>query len=585
LGQIVVTSKRTEIVLGEVTDNVALITEEEIRRLPANDLGEVLRYVSGVDAEPRQGFGRPTSLSIQGSESRQVRVMIDGIPFNPQSSGQVNLSQFPIAALQRIEVVTGSNSSSWGSNLGGVVNMITKNTGRTKMPAGSLTTSFSEFDTQRQNAEVYGKADDARYYSFFSRMDSGGSTDRSDVSENKFLGKADFDLQGTGLVTTLFGYSGAHVNSGIFPDGSWQAQPYTARYAKIGWESDIEDKMLSVDLKYSRQNVSTRTYLSADDTKPFWSAHTEDSLSQLSLNSTLPHGDYNSVVLGADFDWDVVKSDLYIKEAKRVQQAAAYINYCLALEAWTIDFGLRKDSNSEFGGSLSPSLGLVYYADFPPETAFRTSVSRAFDVPPLLWKYNENPLLGVIPNPNLRPERALCYELVAESAPLPDLWVKFSLYRADVSDAIAWAENESLEIFQKNFKKFRRQGAGLQIKMRITETMEIFSSSAFNDIENRITREIVKGGGKPRQSFDVGITYKNQRGLDVTLKGYYDRWNNLPSAQANDRKMIFDMNISKKLGRAIIFLNTYNLTNSSYWSDIYYPLKERYFEGGITLNW
>jgi outer membrane cobalamin receptor len=64
LEKIVVTNRRTAIGLSEATENVAVIDAEEIQKLPARDLGEALKYIAGIDLEPRQGFGRDTSVTV-----------------------------------------------------------------------------------------------------------------------------------------------------------------------------------------------------------------------------------------------------------------------------------------------------------------------------------------------------------------------------------------------------------------------------------------------------------------------------------------------------------------------------------------
>lgn len=178
LERIVVTNRRAAVGLSQACENIVVVDEEEIRQLPARDLGEVLKYVAGVDIAPSQGFGRATSISIQGSDSRQVRVMIDGIPLNSQVSEVVDPSRFPLENIKRIEVIKGAASSLWGSSLGGVVNIITKDTGTSVIPKGELTKSFAEFRTGKESAEVSGKVEDLGYYLLSSYMESGEGAQR-----------------------------------------------------------------------------------------------------------------------------------------------------------------------------------------------------------------------------------------------------------------------------------------------------------------------------------------------------------------------------------------------------------------------
>ena len=150
LDKIIVTNRRSPVRWLKASENLTVIGRDDILKLPVNrNLSEILEYVAGVAVSPRQGFGRATSLSTQGSDSRQVRVMIDGIPLNPQSSGQVNPAMFAVENIERIEIIKGASSSLWGSALGGVINIITKDTGSTKLPKGSLSSSFAEFRTKK----------------------------------------------------------------------------------------------------------------------------------------------------------------------------------------------------------------------------------------------------------------------------------------------------------------------------------------------------------------------------------------------------------------------------------------------------
>lgn len=596
LERIVVTNRRATLGLGQASENIVVIEAEEIEQLPARDLGEALKYVAGVDIAPRQGFGRATSISIQGCDSRQVRVMIDGIPLNSQVSQTVDPSRFPLENIERIEVIKGAASSVWGSSLGGVVNIITKDTGTSVRPKIEFTQTFAEFRTGKESAEISGKVGDLGYYLLSSYMESGGRGPKDDVLEKKGFGKLSYDLKENGKIVTSFGYSGGDVNGGELPDGTWWAQPYRIRYGKIGWQLDTALTDISIDLKQTRQDIISKMFFSVNDDDPFLTTTFEDTRYQLSLNYNTLVREEDLLVLGADFDWDTIKSDPYLTKAKSLRLQAPYANYALKLKPWDLNFGLRYDYNSEFGEEVSPSLGAVYhFQNFP--FLVRAGISRAFNAPLLIWKYNENLPLLTVPNPDIGAERAWVYELGAESESISNLWVKLGLYRAEVKDALALADNGMGFYYMRNFEKFVRQGAELQCRVNLSPELDLFGAAAFNDIENRATGETVRGQDKPRQSFDFGIEYKNKKGFSATLRGYYYRWNeesveyfdpvlfNFVTVEPNDRKVLVDVKISQEFKNLTLFLNIYNLGNSKYWHDYYFPTKPRYFEGGFTLKW
>lgn len=585
LEKIVLTNRRVGSSLGEAAENVYVINQDEIQQLPARDLSEVLSYLPGVYIEPRRGFGRATSFSIQGSDSRQVRVMIDGIPLNTQASGQVNPSKFPVENIARIEVIKGASSSIWGSSLGGVINIITKDPGNTLIPQGSLTNSFAEFRTQKESFDLSGKAADLGYYIFSSYMESGGKGAKDDVLEKKAFAKLSYDLKETGKVAGSFGFSQGDVHSGELPDGTWESAPYRSQYGKVGWSKSFDSADLKVDLKNSRQDIVSKTFDTVMSPVPSSIIRSRDILYQVSAVSSMRPGERDLLVMGLDSDWDILKST-YLTKAKRLDLQAPFANYTLKLYPWYGNLGLRYDRNSEFGSAVSPSAGCVYHLSGITDTLIRMNVSRAFNAPPLLWKYYNRDLSGLTVNPDLKPERAWVYELGLESQPASCFWFKLSLYRSDVSEAVSNARNAQGQWIKKNFKKFRRQGLELESKVGLFKGFSFKAAGSFNDIEDRASGKTVQDADSPRQSFDLGFECAPKGGFGFYINGRYDYWNKTyDTFRPEDRKFIFDLKATQKFKHYSCFLNIYNLANTKFWSDYFFPSPGRYFEGGVSVKW
>ncbi|MDD5130515.1 MAG: TonB-dependent receptor [Candidatus Omnitrophica bacterium] len=585
LEKIVVTSYRVPVGLSQVSDNAQVTYADEIEELPAEDLGQALSYLPGIYVEPVSEFGRATSVSIQGANSRQVRIMIDGIPLNTQASGQVNPSKFPIEIAERIETIEGAASSTWGSSLGGVINVITKDTGDTFIPKGNLTGSYAGYRTQKESFDLSGKAGSLGYYVFSSIMDSGGKGPRDDVLEKKMFGKVSYDLDEFGKINSSFGFSQGDVNSGEFPDGTWEADPYRCQYGKLGWSKSFDNIDLALDFKNSRQDITRKDFDNTGTDIPWRTINSRDVLYEISVLSAMRPRGKDLLVVGADFDLDILKST-YLTESRALNLQAPFVNYSLRLDPWDWNLGLRYDHNSEFGQDLSPSFGCVYHFNRIPETLMRLNVSRAFNAPPLLWKYYNQDLSGLTVNPDLKPERAWVYELAAESRPIPRLWLKVSLYRADVFDAISNAKDAQGDWIKQNFQKFRRQGVEARAKFKVLEGFNFFTAAAFNDVEDRIAKQTVKDTDSPRQSFNLGFEYKHEIGFNLYINGRYNYWNKtFDDFQSKDRKFVFDLKAQQKIKHLTCFLNIYNLFDSNYCSDYFFPLPKRYFEGGVSINW
>ncbi len=590
LEKIVVSAKRFCEGLSGVAENVTVITAQEIENLPARDLSEVLNYIPGVDIEPRNGFGQPTSVTIQGSSSRHVRVMIDGIPINTQSSGQAFPAMLPVENIERIEIIKGASCSAWGSALGGVINVITKEPADTVKPKGNILTSFAEYGTVRTSFGLSGRAGGLGYYLSGSYMDSDGIRARADSEQRKAFTKLSFPWGDLAEITSSFGYVQHDVSTGKFPDGEYQNLPYSNKYARLVFKASPHDSTatLSTAVKFLNQDIITRYFSTIEDKQPYLIIRTKDDYYGLELKSLFYPRAEDKLLIGADFDWHVLKST-YLSRSKSLNLQAPYVNYTLRLNSWDWVFAARYDNNSEFGHQFSPSLGAVYRLCPEHETVLRGTVSRAFNAPPLLWKFYEENLSGITVNPDIKPERAWVYELGLETQPRSNLWVGFSLYRSDVKDAIA-AVTEGGKTYMKNFQRFRRQGAEVKVRTRLNSKITISNSAAFNDVKDRSTRKTVRDIGVARQSFNIKIDYRNEGGFNCSIISYYNRWDHTWSYKPNDSKFICDVRISQRIKEVdgldlTVFLNIYNLTNSSYWADYYFPSPLRYFEGGFVVKW
>ena len=135
--EVVVTATRRQQEALEVPQHVTVITAEEIQRSASRNLGDLLKSSSGVSVTSYGQEGSLQSLSLRGSTSSQVLVLVDGLRA-PGSHGGADLSMIPLENVERIEIVRGGASALYGADaVGGVVNIITK-----KKADGKLKLSF-----------------------------------------------------------------------------------------------------------------------------------------------------------------------------------------------------------------------------------------------------------------------------------------------------------------------------------------------------------------------------------------------------------------------------------------------------------
>ncbi|MEW6602623.1 MAG: TonB-dependent receptor plug domain-containing protein, partial [Nitrospirota bacterium] len=153
--ELVVSPTRTLKPISKVAENISVVTAEDIEAMNAHTVIEVLGRVPGVFIDLHTyDFGSDGDIYIQGSEGRHVLVLVDGLPWNFTGGGAAVTQTIPVRIIKRIEIIRGPASSSWGSALGGVINIITKDTKNSDGISGTVSASVGERDTHDVSAEV-----------------------------------------------------------------------------------------------------------------------------------------------------------------------------------------------------------------------------------------------------------------------------------------------------------------------------------------------------------------------------------------------------------------------------------------------
>jgi vitamin B12 transporter len=222
--ELVESATRSPKPLSQVAENVAVVTAAEIRDMNAHTLAEVLNRVTGVfvqffgvhpgaTALPHiQGSGE-TNPFRRGSEERHVTVLVDGMPWSSQTSGAL-LDTIPVGIIDRIEVVKGPASSAWGSSLGGVVNVITKQPGRTPVPSGAVQGSYGERGAYDVRGEAAGGAGPLGYYLQGQAQGFDWDDAGADFLSRSAFAKASARLAPTAALTLSGGYANRDLDNG-----------------------------------------------------------------------------------------------------------------------------------------------------------------------------------------------------------------------------------------------------------------------------------------------------------------------------------------------------------------------------------
>lgn len=127
--EIVITATRTPQAIIDAPATMSVVTGQELRRRPVQDLAEALENEPGLTIN---GIGMTRrGISIRGMSNEHLLTLVDGRRINDSASNMAHvdfdLGWVPSIAIDRIEVVRGPLSALYGSEaLAGVVNVITR---------------------------------------------------------------------------------------------------------------------------------------------------------------------------------------------------------------------------------------------------------------------------------------------------------------------------------------------------------------------------------------------------------------------------------------------------------------------------
>ncbi|MFH1011222.1 MAG: TonB-dependent receptor plug domain-containing protein [bacterium] len=102
--------------------SVTIIERHDLENIAGKDAGDAVRNAGGVVVLEEGGPGGRKVVSLRGARPDQVVVEVDGVSLNAASGGAVDLSQFPIEQIERIEIVRGAGSGA----MGGIIRIITR---------------------------------------------------------------------------------------------------------------------------------------------------------------------------------------------------------------------------------------------------------------------------------------------------------------------------------------------------------------------------------------------------------------------------------------------------------------------------
>ena len=396
---------------NELLSDVSVITREEIEQAGQSTVEQLLARQPGIDVVTNGGPGANSSIFIRGANSNHTLVLIDGLRSGSVSGGAMAFSRIPLAQIERIEILRGPASSLYGADaIGGVIQIFTR---RGEGPARfNASAGFGTNNTNEVNAGVSGGTDVVSYSLQAGYFGTDGfnaisnpvnpafNADRDGYRNNNASGSLAFrPAQGH-----EFGFNFLHSGGTSKYDSTPKANDfandetissysaYSRNRLTTAWTSTLRAGR-STDDSTNRTNGSATSVFRTDQDQISW----QNDL-KLPVGQALFAAEYLKQQLSS--------SSTFTLNERTIRSLLAGWNG--ALDGHRLQFNVRHDDNSQFGGKSTGFAGYGY--QFTPDWRAHASYGTAFKAPTFNDLYF--PLACFPPfgcfggNPNLKPELA-----------------------------------------------------------------------------------------------------------------------------------------------------------------------------------
>ncbi len=183
--KVTVTATGTPVRQSQIGSAVTVLTREQFKG--AQEIQQALRQIPGLQVTQTGQTGGVTTLFVRGGNSDSNKVLIDGIGVNDIGGG-VDFANIASAGIEKIEVLRGPNSATYGSDaLAGVVSLSTPR-GTTPLPKIGYLGEGGNFATYHQEGTLSGAYRRFDYLADYSRFDIANSVPRDQFHNGTVTG-------------------------------------------------------------------------------------------------------------------------------------------------------------------------------------------------------------------------------------------------------------------------------------------------------------------------------------------------------------------------------------------------------------
>lgn len=209
LTEVVVTATRLPAIVAD-TPGARVIDRAAIEQRGAAFAADILQDIPGLSVVRSGAFGGVAQVRIRGATPGKTLVLVDGAPVNDPAevNGAFDFSGLELSDIDRIEVLSGPQSSLWGSDaIGGVIAFTTR-----ELEGFGLDLEAGSYETVRGRLAAGVSTERYGFGAWVSHFDTDGLSAADE---------ADGNTEADGFTSTTIGAKGRYAfTPGVAVDGS-----------------------------------------------------------------------------------------------------------------------------------------------------------------------------------------------------------------------------------------------------------------------------------------------------------------------------------------------------------------------------
>ena len=549
LDEVIVSSPRIELSMGQQSRSVITITAKEIAESGANTLIDVLSDVAGIELRSRGAQDVQSDIYIRGGGFDQVLLLIDGIKVdNPQTGHHTLNAILPIEMIERVEILKGAAGRVYGQNaFSGAINIVTKTPSTEDL---KVTLSGGSFDYQKAALFATDQRESSSHTLYAETISSDGYRYNTDYYNQNYLWKSSWktDQEPIELLASFnnrrFGANGFYA-SPTFTDqfeatqssllglttsinGNWHIKP------KLYWKRGQDEFILFKNDPSIYRNMHITNKLGAE------------------VNATKKHA-LGTTGIGFELAHVSIRSNNLGEHARTL--AHGYLEHRFVSNRWDVTPGFSVSHYTDQDTFFYPGIDIGFQINGDSRLFFNSGYTYRIPTYTDLY-YNDPTTVG---NESLIPEKALSTELGFRHR--QNNWkLSISLFQRDAKNYIDYVVLAGEERWQAtNIDQILSQGGELDVVLN--------SNSHKFSVGYAYLKDDVDGVSSALSRYAI-----NSRKHHLSTR-WTMRWNSLITSSISYRYAeqdsgyhynVVDANMAVVKGRVKLSLSAHNILNADY---------------------